>query len=156
MSKIGTIRIGSIYLHGDQWYAGDAEKTIGQPLIGANAQKIAENRYAVTGKLTPDGEDALLRATEAFRDLIKADPRIKLVVKWDIHCGCTMCPCSPGFKVYVQYDREVVDAPASLKSRRIAEMTWYNVKVTSDREIKTHKSQNAVVLNFIARLNKLV
>jgi hypothetical protein len=156
MSKIGTIRVGSIYLHGEQWYTGDAEKTIGQPLLGVNAQKIAENRYAVTGKLTPDGEDALQRATATFRDLIKADPKIKLVVKWDIHCGCTMCPCSPGFKVHVEYNREAVDAPASLKSRRTAEMTWHNVQVTSDREIKSHKSPYAVVLNFIAQLNKLV
>jgi hypothetical protein len=59
--------------------------------------EIFQNRRRVTSRLTDDGNKKLQEKIQA----IEKQFGIKIVkTRWDIHCGCSMCPCSPGFRLY--------------------------------------------------------
>jgi hypothetical protein len=93
--------IGEIYFD-SSFFMDEASKTIGQPLIGENAQEIFENRRKVKGKLNAEGQIYLNKILSDLKEIFNKD-EIKVV--WDKFCGCSMCPCSPGYRVKI--NREV-------------------------------------------------
>ncbi len=76
-------------------FADEANKTIGDALIGQNADVLVNNRRKVTNRLTDKGQKAL----NNILDTIQTATGKEIIAKWDIHCGCAMCPCSPGFRL---------------------------------------------------------
>ena len=110
------VSIGEVYL--DSYFFKDEDegaKTIGQPMIGENAQQIFENRRKVKGLLTPLGKDKLNHIVSEIKGIFKTED-VKAV--WDRHCGCSMCPCSPGYRIKVSSE--------SLRS-------WYGTSKNSNR-----------------------
>lgn len=88
--------IAKIYMEG-KYFTNKANKTIGEASIGPNASQIITNRRLVTSKLTKEGQSKL---QEKIKE-IENKHNIKILkVKWDKHCGCSMCPCSPGFRIF--------------------------------------------------------
>lgn len=91
--------IGEVYLESNFFNENDqAAKTIGQPLIGENVNEIFENRRKIKGILTPLGKQKLNDIISEIKIIFKTD-NVKAV--WDKHCGCSMCPCSPGFRIKI-------------------------------------------------------
>jgi hypothetical protein len=43
-----------------------------------------------------------MEQTRAFFQSFFDEKRYKVSLEFSVHCGCSMCPCSPGFKVYVE------------------------------------------------------
>ena len=89
-------RVGTLYLEGVH-FADEANKTVGEPCIGPEASTIIGNRRLVTDRLSDLGKRAIQRVKEYF----KKEYNLEIKLKWSIHAGCTMCPCSPGFKIYI-------------------------------------------------------
>ena len=112
------IKIGAIYVFGEQMFADEASKTVGAALVGPDLAQLAVNRREAKGKLTEIGQAAYDQALAKFREYIGAKESLKLFVKWDIHCGCSMCPCSPGFKIQVEYDPDFQLPPFDLRSSK--------------------------------------
>lgn len=92
--------IGGIYFD-SSFFTDEASKTIGQPLVGENAQEIFENRRKVKGKLNAEGQIYLNKILSDLKEIFNKD-EIKVV--WDKFCGCSMCPCSPGYRVKISRD----------------------------------------------------
>lgn len=93
--------IGEIYFD-SSFFSDEASKTIGKPLVGPDLIKIVENRRNAKGRLTSDGQVYL---TKIIDDLKKVFVNDEIKVVWDKFCGCSMCPCSPGYRVKI--NREV-------------------------------------------------
>lgn len=97
--------IGEIYFDGS-FFADEASKTIGEPAIGENAIEIIENRRKVIGRLTIEGQ---IHLTKIQEELQKIFPENKLKIIWDRFCGCSMCPCSPGYRVKINREIKSLD-----------------------------------------------
>jgi hypothetical protein len=82
-------------------YNEEAGKTVGQAALSL---EVIQNRRKVQGRLTPQGKDAVLKAMELLQPLF--GPNVKLSAKFDRHCGCSMCPCSPGMKIMAEFSIE--------------------------------------------------
>jgi hypothetical protein len=93
--------IGEIYFD-SSFFNDEASKTMGQPIIGENALEILENRRNVKGRLTTEGQIHLNKILDEIKKIFKND-EVKAV--WDRHCGCSMCPCSPGYRIKI--NREI-------------------------------------------------
>lgn len=93
--------IGEIYLD-SSFFNDEASKTIGQPIVGEDALKILENRRNAKGRLTAEGQIHLNKILDEIKKIFKNN-EVKAV--WDKHCGCSMCPCSPGYRIKI--NREV-------------------------------------------------
>ena len=92
--------IGEIYF--DRSYFTDpASKTIGEPIIGEKAFEILSNRRNAKGRLNSDGQVYLSKIIQELKHIFP-DNEIKVV--WDKYCGCSMCPCSPGYRVKIDRD----------------------------------------------------
>lgn len=91
--------IGEIYLD-SSFFADEDEgaKTIGQVAIGENAVEILMNRRKVKGRLNDAGYAELKKAIDQVK---KIYPDNEVKVTWDKYCGCSMCPCSPGYRIKV-------------------------------------------------------
>jgi hypothetical protein len=90
-------KIGECYLARNM-FLDEANKTIGKPIVGPDMVTLIENRRRVTGRVTDEGKAALRRVADEF--FIRYGVEVKLV--WSANCGCSMCPCSPGFKVMAE------------------------------------------------------
>ena len=90
--------IGEVYFD-SPFFKGEEEQTIGQPIIGPNAMTIFENRRKVKGHLTTEGREKLEQFISEVKRIFKVD-KVKAV--WDKHCGCSMCPCSPGYRIKIE------------------------------------------------------
>lgn len=88
------VKIGGLYLFDEKFWQDQANKTIGQPGVSG---EIFQNRKRVTQKVTPDGEAIKQKTIQYFKDTYGID----VFLKWNIYCGCSMCPCSPGFDIVV-------------------------------------------------------
>lgn len=89
--------IGEIYLGSEMFSDEDeAAKTIGKAAIGPDAVKIIENRRKVKGRLSELGKAELEKVVAVVKGLY---PDTEVKVTWDRHCGCSMCPCSPGYRI---------------------------------------------------------
>jgi len=73
-------------------FMDEANKTIGKPGI---SMEVFENRRKVTSRLTNKGEDVVKTILGIFEKHLGRE----VVAKWDRYCGCSMCPCSPGFRL---------------------------------------------------------
>lgn len=95
-------RIGSAFLPNDV-FTSEANKTIGKPIVGKNYIEVISNRRCVTGDVTESGHKILKKITTYFKRRYNLD----VSFKWDIHCGCSVCPCSPGFNIYAEINSEI-------------------------------------------------
>lgn len=95
--------IGEVYL-GSEMFASDDEgaATIGKAAVGPDAEKIIENRRKVKGRLSELGAEHLRKVVEAVRSVF---PESDVKVSWDRHCGCSMCPCSPGYRIRLRTEK---------------------------------------------------
>lgn len=91
------VSIGELYLD-NEMFSDEASKTIGEVPYGDDAIKILDNRRKTKGRLTPTGKAAL---DEVIRRVRLVYPSGNVKAEWDIHCGCAMCPCSPGYRIKV-------------------------------------------------------
>lgn len=95
--------IGEIYLGSEMFSDEDeAAKTIGEAAVGPDAVKIIENRRKVKGRLSELGKAELEKVVAKVKRLF---PDSEVKAAWDIHCGCSMCPCSPGYRIKVKAQR---------------------------------------------------
>ena len=86
--------IGELYFD-SSFFTDEESKTIGQPLVGENLETIFKNRRGTKGKLNPIGRKILEEISTKISNVIGSS--VKMV--WDRHCGCSMCPCSPGYRI---------------------------------------------------------
>ena len=107
--------IGELYFD-NKFFSDEASKTIGQPLLGPDMMTIFENRRGAKGKLTSEGRNALDYIVSNISRVLG----VKVKAVWDRHCGCSMCPCSPGYRIKA-------DIPFSSK-----EDTRFNMWVQKD------------------------
>lgn len=92
--------IGEIYFDGSL-FADEASKTMWSPAVGEDATTILNNRRNTTGKLNPSGNIIFTSLIDKIKNAFYGD-EIKL--KWNRYCGCSTCPCSPGFRVLTNRD----------------------------------------------------
>ena len=92
--------IGEVYLGSNSMFSEDDEaaKTIGQPALGENALQIIENRRKVKGRLSDKGAEELNKVVDKVKSVF---PDAQVKVTWDRYCGCSMCPCSPGYRIKI-------------------------------------------------------
>ena len=88
------VRIAEVYMNAKS-FADEANKTIGAPAI---TEEVILNRRKVTGRLTEIGEINKQKVIDYF----KTNYSIDVKLKWNVKCGCSSCPCSPGFDVMVE------------------------------------------------------
>lgn len=98
--KMKQIRIGGVFMSAKN-YADEANQTIGAPLV-PNLETVLMNRRNVTNRLSKTG----LEAKEKIIKFFKKEYGLEVELVWDIHAGCTMCPCSPGYKIMVKFNRD--------------------------------------------------
>ena len=104
MNKTRKIWIAECYPTSDM-YDEEAGKTVGQV---ATSLEVIQNRRLVQGRLTPQGKDAVLKVMELLQPLF--GPTVKLTAKFDRYCGCSMCPCSPGVKIFAEFSVQHADS----------------------------------------------
>lgn len=92
--------IGEIYFD-SSFFNDEASKTIGQPIIGEQAMQILANRRTARGRLNEAGNAILKNIVNSVKEVF---PDTEVKTMWDRHCGCSMCPCSPGYRIKI--DRE--------------------------------------------------
>jgi len=97
--------IGEIYFD-PSFFNDEASKTIGQPIIGENALELIENRRKAKGRLTAEGQIYLNKIIDDLKTVFNKN-EIKVV--WDRFCGCSMCPCSPGYRVKINREIRSLD-----------------------------------------------
>lgn len=90
------ITVAKLYL-GAEYFIDEANKTIGAPAL---SDEVIMNRRNATEKVNDKGRAAKNEVKQYFKEKFNIDVRFK----WDIKCGCSMCPCSPGFRVYAKHD----------------------------------------------------
>jgi len=56
------------------------------------------NRREVTSKVNDNGKELKKKVVEYFKEKQGMD----VSLSWSQKCGCTMCPCSPGFNILVK------------------------------------------------------
>lgn len=93
--------IGDVYLD-PSFFKDEASKTVGKPAVGPDAIKIIQNRREAKGRLTAEGQIQLNKILDEMKRILKTD-EVKAV--WNKFCGCSMCPCSPGYRIKI--NREV-------------------------------------------------
>lgn len=91
------IHIGGLYFH-PRYFVDEANKTIGHPAL---SEQTILNRRLVTSKITEPAE-AIMQVIqcEMMRDF-----GVEVKFKWSRYCGCTSCPCSPGFRIIMVKDQ---------------------------------------------------
>lgn len=87
-------KIGVLYLEPEH-FLDEANKTIGLPLVGPDLPQIFRNRRQVTNRLNDAGKRMKSEAVHYFKKTFNID----VILRWSIHAGCSMCPCSPGFVI---------------------------------------------------------
>lgn len=89
--------IGELYFDSSMFSSEDpAAQTIGMPIVGSNALEILENRRKVKGRLSDAGAAELTNVMSKLKAIF---PDAEFKVTWDKYCGCSMCPCSPGYRI---------------------------------------------------------
>lgn len=95
--------IGEVYLDSSMFSSDDeAAQTIGKAAVGPDAMTIIENRRKVKGRLNDFGAEQLKKVVEKVKGFF---PDSEVKVTWDRYCDCSMCPCSPGYRIKVKTDR---------------------------------------------------
>lgn len=94
-------RIGSLYLSSEH-FKSEENKTIGMPLVGEDFATILNNRRNTNSKLEDSGKEIKNNVAKYLKD--KYGINVKFV--FDRYCGCSRCPCSPGFKIIIDENKE--------------------------------------------------
>ena len=115
-------RIGTLYLSTEH-FTDDANQTIGKPSIGPNMGELIQNRRNVTNHVNFEGSVAKLKVAEYFLNTYG----IQVKFQWSISAGCTMCPCSPGFKIIAEVSMQY--------NSRIREKERFDVWVRKDNTL---------------------
>ena len=123
--------IGELYFD-NSFFNDEESKTIGQPLVGSNIETIVKNRRGAKGHLTPQGRAILDHITESISRVLGV--RVKAV--WDKHCGCSMCPCSPGYRI---------KADIAFFSR---ENNRFNMVVSKEGKVEYHIPKSSYELGY--------
>lgn len=89
-------RIGTLYLT-SKYFLDEANSTMGQPMLSA---EIMQNRRNVTSRLTLAGQGRIADVLHRFKER-----GMDVELKWSKNAGCTMCPCSPGFKISMEVEK---------------------------------------------------
>lgn len=89
--------IGDIYFD-ISFFEDEASKISNTPATGEDAMSIIMNRRQANGRLTQEGQIHLSKIRENLLSVFKAN-EIKIV--WDRYCGCSVCPCKPGYRVKI-------------------------------------------------------
>ena len=92
--------MGEIYFD-SSFFTDDASKTIGLPAVGPDTLQILTNRRNAKGKLNQQGQSILKNILEKIQSVYEG---FEISVSWDKNCGCSLCPCSPGFRVKINRD----------------------------------------------------
>lgn len=92
--------IGEVYFD-SSFFIDEASKTIGQAIVGNSANLILSNRRHAQGRLSAEGQIILSKILEEIENLL---PEIKVKAIWERYCGCSMCPCSPGYRIKIDKD----------------------------------------------------
>ena len=131
-------RIAQLYIS-NTGFADGANQTIGAPGI---TEEALINRRFVTSRLNDIGRAQL----EKVRLFFKEKYGIDVSFKWNIKCGCSMCPCSPGFdvKVDTMYHRNLSDDKHELAK------IWFN----NDGEMDFREPKSSWNFNEVIRLVK--
>lgn len=93
--------IAKVYVSPDL-YLDEPNKDIGKAPVGEDFLSILENRRHVTSRMSEKGQRLMNKLKKSIE---KRFERKVGKIKFDRHCGCTMCPCSPGFRIMVQVTR---------------------------------------------------
>jgi hypothetical protein len=139
MNEASGRKIGGVFFFGDGYYEGEAEKTIGEPIVGPDMEKRVQNRRNVKGKLTPKGQKFLEGVKEHFKTMYGLD--VKFV--WCVYCGCSMCPCSPGYNI---------KTVSNIELPRLKEDDRFDVYVEDD-ELDIREPKNKSILSFFSKKN---
>ena len=123
--------IGELYFD-NLFFKDEESKTIGQPLIGPNIETIINNRRFAKGHLNLIGRSILNNIVDNISRVLGV--RVKAV--WDKHCGCSMCPCSPGYRIKA-------DIPFSSKNNN-----RFNIVVHSDGKVEYHIPKASYELGY--------
>jgi hypothetical protein len=92
--------IGDIYF--DPCFFEDAaSKTIGEPAIGDRVLEVISNRRQARGKLNSEGQIYLEKIISEIKNIFETT---EVIARWDKYCGCSMCPCSPGYRIKINRD----------------------------------------------------
>lgn len=124
--------IGEVYLDSSMFSSDDeGAQTIGKAAVGPDFMQIIENRRKVKGRLNDFGAEQLKKVVEKVKELYPED---EVKVTWDRYCGCSMCPCSPGYRIKVKAKTHVSSSNnnrfslhLSLKGKKI-EYTFFKPK----------------------------
>jgi hypothetical protein len=149
------VRIGSIYIFGKEMFNDEASKTIGASLVGPDMRQLTINRRQAKGKLTDTGRTAYDKALAMFREYVGAKEGLKLFVQWDIYCGCS-CPCSPGYKISVEYDPAIYILPWEFSIRGMRKESIVDVRVGENGSPYIAPPRNQSVKEFVRKLNKSI
>ena len=123
--------IGELYFD-NSFFNDEESKTIGQPLIGPNIETIMSNRRGAKGHLTPEGRIILDHILTKLSSVLG----VKVKAVWDRHCGCSMCPCSPGYRIKA-------DLPFSSK-----DTTRFNMWVDKNGEFRYDIPKSSYELGY--------
>ncbi len=95
--------VGEIYFE-SKFFADDdpAAQTIGKAIIGPDAMTILENRRKIKGRLNDTGYAELQKVIQRVKEIY---PDSEVKVTWDKYCGCSSCPCSPGYRIKIEKGR---------------------------------------------------
>lgn len=94
------IRIGSLFLE-SKHFVDDANKTIGRVALSSD---VIIARRNVTAKVNDEGQ----KLKDLTVSYFKAKYGVNVKLLWDRFCGCTMCPCSPGFKIVAAVEEDYI------------------------------------------------
>lgn len=110
MSRTIIRKIGCLYLEPEH-FTDEVNQTIGQP--GLSSQ-IFQNRRNVTSRVNEKGQ-AIKEKVEKFFEQTYG---WKVLLRWNRYCGCSMCPCSPGFDIKIELPEDVDSYALSLLRSR--------------------------------------
>jgi hypothetical protein len=83
-------------------YKGAEAQTIGAPIVGKDAGAIMSNRRNVRGKMNELGDRAKTLVQQLVNNRVGKVP----VLSFSKLAGCGMCPCSPGYKIFLDVTDE--------------------------------------------------
>lgn len=92
--------IGEIYLD-SSCFNNEASKINERIEINNNYSSVTDNSIKPKGRLSEKGEKTLDKIRQKLNEVFK-DCHIQF--KWDKYCGCSICPCSPGFRIKINKD----------------------------------------------------
>jgi len=148
-------KIGGIYLFGAKWYADEASKTVGAAIVGPRMFELVQNRHSARGKLTAEGQAKFEEAARRVSRYLRDQAVQGLSYTWDIHCGCAMCPCSPGYKIQLVYDETKHSVPFYLRSRSLKGKAEINVYVDENGKVELREPTHEVVRDWVERMRRV-